>query len=391
MRVAMITQAFHPRVGGAERQLLAVAPLLQEHGVEVHVVTRRYRGTDREAVVDGIPVHRLGHEGAGTGSLVFTGAAQLLLRRLRPHVLHAYELLSPTTTALIAGLHLPAPLVVKVLGGAELDLLRARPAGGRRLRVAATRVDRFQVVSDEIDAGLAALGVPRHRRARIGNGVDVQRFHGATTQQRALARRSLGLPVTAGPVVACIGRLSPEKGVADLQAAWPRVLARHPEARLLLAGGGPTAVDLARTAPPQVRQLGVVHDVVELLRAVDLLVLPSHAEGVPNVVLEAMAAEVPCVVTGVGGSVELADGGRRALSVPPRRPDELAAAVLEALEQPEAARARALRAREHVVRERSLDATATRLVALYEELHGGYVGERPRHRVSGPRLAGSGM
>ncbi len=59
LRVAMIIQGYLPRLGGAERQLASVAPLLQQQGVEVHIVTRRYPGMSSYEVMNGIAVHRL--------------------------------------------------------------------------------------------------------------------------------------------------------------------------------------------------------------------------------------------------------------------------------------------------------------------------------------------
>lgn len=367
MRVAMLTQAFHPRVGGAERQLLAVAPLLQERGVDVHVLTRRYPGLAQEEEVRGIPVHRLGSAGAGVGSLAYTAQCQALLRRLAPSLLHAYELLSPTTTALLAKQHVRAPVVVKVLGGGEFQLLERRPLGRWRLRTAAKHVDAFHVVSDDIDMALASRGVPSARRVRVPNGVDVDHFRPATSEEHRRSRNALDLPAGA-PVVVYVGRLSPEKGVSDLQRAWPLVVQRHPEATLLLAGEGPLGTALASSAPARCRQLGPVDDVRGLLHAADMLVLPSHSEGAPNVLLEAMAAGVPCVVTAVGGSAELAADGRLASCVPPAEPRLLAEAVVDALSDPAAGRRRAGLAREHVLRHRSLTSTADGLVALYVRL-----------------------
>jgi glycosyltransferase involved in cell wall biosynthesis len=102
IRVAMIIQSYHPRVGGAERQLAALAPLLQAQGVDVHILTRRYAGLKSFEVIDGIPVHRLPIPGSRpVASLSFSLSAQPLLYRLKPNLVHAHELLSPTTTAVI--------------------------------------------------------------------------------------------------------------------------------------------------------------------------------------------------------------------------------------------------------------------------------------------------
>ena len=367
MRVAHLIPCFSPLIGGAERQLLGVAPLQQALGLDVHVVTRWHPGLDRREDVRGVPVHRLGSPGGGRGSLAYTAQAQLLLRRLAPDVLHAHELLSPTTTALLARRHLRVPVVAKVLGGGELDVLAARPLGRRRLAAALRGVDAFHVVSDQIDRLLAQAGVPGHQRRTIPNGVDTKVHRPATATERQHQRERLGIDPTA-PVLLALGRLSPEKGMRDLLAAWPAVRARQPSAVLLMAGTGPEEAALRRAAGEGVRLLGPVLDVVALLHSADVFVLPSHAEGASNALLEAFACGVPAVATGVGGSVELAGGGTRALLVPPRDPSALAHASCTALEDREAARARARSARDWVVTERSLEAAARSLAGLYADL-----------------------
>jgi len=235
----MIIQGYHPRVGGAERQLAAVAPRLQARGLDVHVLTRRYPGLAAEEIVNGVPVHRLPIPGPKrVGSLVFLAAALLKLRQLRPQVIHAHELLSPTTTALAARRLWKTPVVAKVLrGGAVGDLakLRRNSLSASRLRPLQTQVDRFIVVSREIDRELEAAGIPPQRRAFIPNGVDCQRFAPATPEQKAAARAQLGLPANQ-PVLVFTGRIDPEKNLALLLSLWPQIRLAAPQASLLLSG-----------------------------------------------------------------------------------------------------------------------------------------------------------
>lgn len=120
MRVAMIIQGYYPRLGGAERQLGAIAPRLQAMGVNIQVLTRRYPGLKSREDVAGIPVHRLPVPGPKPlASLAFTMSALLLLRKLRPDIIHAHELFSPATTAVAARRLLGIPVVVKILRSAS--------------------------------------------------------------------------------------------------------------------------------------------------------------------------------------------------------------------------------------------------------------------------------
>jgi glycosyltransferase involved in cell wall biosynthesis len=367
VRVVHIIQNFAPLVGGAERQLLAVAPLLQHAGIDVQVITRHHPGLLRREVVAGIPVHRMGSPGHGAGSLAFTASAQRLLRKLDPTVIHAYELLSPTTTAVLAKRHLNVPVVAKVLGGGELTALRGRPLGEHRLQMYLRAIDRFHVVSTEIDDLLAAQGVSARDRVWLPNGVDLQSFRPPTVIERQRARARWSLPTEALAVV-FVGRLSSEKGLADLLLAWPGVRGRLPAAQLLVAGTGPDAAVLRQRLPSGCELIGHVDDVPELLRAGDAFVLPSHREGASNALLEAFASGLPAVATAVGGSVEMSARGLRAVLVPPAAPQALATALLSTLQDVGPARRRADRAREWVVAERSMQAVASSLCALYESL-----------------------
>ena len=181
LRVAMIIQGYAPRLGGAERQLQALAPLLVERGVEVHVLTRLYPGLQAYEEIDGIPVHRLPAPGPkASAALIFSMAALRLLKRLQPQVIHAHELLSPTSTALLARRLWGTPVVAKVLRGGylgDIGKLKRKPFGQQRLHSLRDGVDMFIAISQEIDAELAEMGVPSERRCFQPNGVDRARFH----------------------------------------------------------------------------------------------------------------------------------------------------------------------------------------------------------------------
>lgn len=168
-------------------------------------------------------------------------------------------------------------------------------------------IDRHVCVSEGVrqfclrQGGLAAA-----KLVVIPNGVDVARFAEATP----LSLASVGLPPGRRALV-CIGRLDVQKGVEWLLRLMPEVFARLPNHNLLLVGDGPLRGELesiVRGDPHlngRVHLLGFRTDVPALLAASDVLLLPSAWEGMPNVVLEAMAAEKPVVATDVEGVSEL--------------------------------------------------------------------------------------
>lgn len=364
LRVAMLIQAYHPRIGGAERQLAAVSTRLQARGVEVHVLTRRYPGLKPFEVIGGVPVHRLPIPGPKpVAALAFTGLALPVLRKLRPQVLHAHELLSPATTALAAKRLFDIPVAAKVLRGGQLgDIakLKSRPLGRQRLAALRDQIDAFIVISREIEAELAEIGVPPDKRYFIPNGVDIDRFCPAA--DKAARRAALGL--TGEPLVIFTGRLSPEKCLDQLLSVWPAVRAAHPQAGLVLVGEGEQAGALQRLASAGVQFAGGVANVALYLQAADVFVLPSATEGLSNALLEALAVGLPVVATTVGGNSDVVETGRSGRLVPPNNPPALQAALVAALAQPAPGQA----GRELIVREYALDRVADHLLALYERL-----------------------
>jgi glycosyltransferase involved in cell wall biosynthesis len=171
----------------------------------------------------------------------------------------------------------------------------------------------------------AALGYRPQRWLILPNGFDTTMWR-PDCADRAAVRAEWG----AGPdtvVVGCVARADPQKDHAGLFKAMAELPSGVPDVRLVLIGRG--TEDLVPPLLPQgqVLALGERRDVARLLRGFDIAVLPSIGEGMPNVVGEAMASAVPCVVSDVGDAARLVgDTGR---VVPPRNAAALAAALSE--------------------------------------------------------------
>ena len=196
---------------------------------------------------------------------------------------------------------------------------------------------------------------------------------------RAAARREvlrrLGLRNDARVAVAA-GRLVVQKRHDLLLEAFSRVAADHPGAHLALAGAGPLEAELGRRAARddlvgRVTFLGLVDDLPTWLAGCDVFVNSSDNEGLPLVVLDAMAARAPIVATRVSGVPDCVLDGETGRLVPPGDPAALAAAVAEALDHPERARAWGEAARDRVDEVFSIDRAAARWEALYGEVVAG--------------------
>ena len=370
IRVSMIIQGYHPRVGGAERQLAALAPLLQARGVEVNVLTRRYPGLKPFEIINDVPVYRLPIPGpTPVGSMIFILAAMQLLRRLQPHLIHAHELLSPTMTAVMAKRWFNIPVVAKVLRGGELGdvmKLKRNALSARRLKSYRDQVDRFIVISQEIDTELAEIGVLPAQRAFIPNGVDTTRFSPLSPAAKRALRNSLGLPDV--PTAIFTGRLSPEKRVDSLIHLWPTVQTVQPGALLLIVGTGSEAVSLQRAAGAGVQFIGQVEDVAPYLQAADLFVLPSATEGLSNALLEALSTGLAAIATAVGGAPDVIEHGKTGWLIPPDYPSALQEAILKLLADPGQQAILGRAGREQIISNYALPATADRLRTLYDQL-----------------------
>jgi glycosyltransferase involved in cell wall biosynthesis len=370
-RVALLVRAYAPTVGGAERQVGALAPLLREAGFDAHVVSRSVQGLPRHDEVDGVPVHRLPAPGPrAAASAGWTAGALALLRRLRPDVLHAHELFSPATTALAARRLLGIPVVGTAhRSGAlgDVQLLRESRGGERRLRAVTRGVDRFVVISAEIADELAGAGVEPRRLVHIPNGVDVRRFHPAGPGERQELRARLGVPVD-GPLVLFTGRLAEEKRVGHLLDVWPAVRTRHPGATLVALGEGPLGAELRGRQVDGAVLPGLVDDVEPWHRAADLFVLPSVAEGLSVAMLEALASGVPPLVTSVGGTGQVVTPGRNGWVVPPDDVPALERALVDLLADLDGLRRAGEAGRRTVEDGYTLQSALRRHADLYTEL-----------------------
>ena len=370
IRVVMLSHGYFPRIGGAERQLAAVAPLLQAQGVDTHILTRRLPGTEAFERLDGVPVHRLPVPGPKPlASLIFTLAALALIKRLDPDLIHAHELISPATTAVIAKKLFSKPVIATLHGsGASSDVLRLkrRFGGQTRLRVLCREIDAFCVISDVVDRELAAEGVPQSKRIPIPNGVDVERFRPLPASEKAVLRSRLGFQKDA-QIVIFVGRLVPEKQVGQLVSIWESIRSVFPQAWLLILGSGPEEKKLKQKADDGILFLGEQFDVVPYLQASDLFVLPSQAEGLSLALLEALACGLPVIVSRVGGAPEVIRHMETGWLIPPEDTTALREAIVTLLRDEKLQYKLGGQARIRVVDNFSLVKMADRLCNLYSQ------------------------
>lgn len=369
-RVAMLILNYYPLVGGAEQQLASIAPLLQARGVDVQVLTRRYGDLVVFENVQGIPVYRLPAYGPkAIASICFTIAALVKLYQLRPDVIHAYSLFSPTTIAVLAHRIFGTPVVVKLLRGGhrgDIERMNSKTLGLFRLWLFGQTVAAFLTISQEITTELQAAHIPTERCIFLPNGVDIDRFQPTLLADRPSRRTDLGL--AAGPTAVFTGRFVPEKQLAHLVDCWPTIRALIPDAQLVLVGDGPEKPNLQHQAGPGIRFVGPVDDVAPYLQAADVFVLPSRTEGLSNALLEAMASGLAVVTTAVGGNIDLVEQGQRGWLIEPDDQKSLCWALIALLSNPQLCAYFGQQARSHVVQHYALPVIADQLRDIYDRL-----------------------
>jgi glycosyltransferase involved in cell wall biosynthesis len=206
-----------------------------------------------------------------------------------------------------------------------------------------------------------SYGVPAARLTIIANGVDTEYFQPAAA------------PANGPPRLLYIGRLVPDKDPDTLLQAFQLTIQAHPDAELWLVGEGPRRAALQELAArlslsDRVRFIPPTGDLLPVLQQATLMVLSSRTEALPNVVLEAMAAGLPVVASRVGGVPELVEPGVTGWLVPPGDAPALAAALGQALADPEARQAMGRTARQRAVGDFSLETMAQQYESVLDRL-----------------------
>lgn len=345
------------RGGGSEQQVLLLLRHLDrlEFAPELYLTERV--GDLLPLLPDDVPIHSF-QDATNVGGLYFPG------RALRQQANHLRELIVSRDIdvvydrtfhmTMIAG---PAtrstrvPRVSTIVSPPELALPAVERRfvwlKRRRLAKAYRHSDTVVAVSQQAASSAESYyGLTNGSVQVVRNPVDVDRLQNAAAEESFSRDDRLTL--------VCVGRMTREKGHHDLISAMELLEANGkgelPSMRLLMIGDGPLRGDLQlrwdrSTHHHQIEFLGTQANPAPMIAAADALVLPSHFEGMPNVVLEAMALETPVIATRSGGTVELECEAPAILWAEPRNPASLADAIHELSLDQDSARQRAQRAR----------------------------------------------
>jgi glycosyltransferase involved in cell wall biosynthesis len=358
LRVLLYNHTFLPKVGGREIVIYQLARALTRLGHDVRIAGPQGYRSERSSTLD-VRVRRYPRfhpERPLTDPIAqFLMESQMLAQlalemvRERVDVIHAHTLYPAGYVATrLRVARLRRPLVLTPHG---IDINTAPDQGygmrlDNRLRakidVALDRCDRVTAISEGVFDALVRAGVPTTKISKVGNGVDLKRFHGSP---RSDVRRWLGVPENAN-LILTVGNYTPLKGHEDLIRAMPAVLAKAPFAYAVIVGKGTEHLaTLAESlgVSSHVRLPGSISgpighyddsdqpdQLADLYRSATVYVSVSNREGAEGLslsVLDAMASGLPVIGTDITGNRDVIKNQKNGLLIPPGDTQSLAAAI----------------------------------------------------------------
>lgn len=373
MKLLYVITGLHK--GGAEGQLLELVTRMQRRGHQVEVVSALpASGYADDIRALGIPVHSLEIPLGRLSPLALPRLARLVWK-MRPDVVHSFMVHSNLLTRAVRLAVPKHALVNTALGISES---RTPEDSSRPRELAYTATDWLSDVTTQVSRNCAdhyvkLRAVPRRKMRVVPVGVDASRFCRLPEAERQALRQQFSVSDDTFNWVS-VARFTPDKDHKSLIDAFAIVHRHAPQARLFLKGLGALEAQLRQQA--QSAGLGeVVRFVTErvqmerFLNAFDASVLSSVREGMPTVLLEAAACELPIVATDVGGNAEVTLEGQNGFVVPPSKPEQLADAMLKVMAlPPEERKAMGEAGRRHIVQGYDLEHITSEYEALYREL-----------------------
>lgn len=341
LRVMSVLNLRPRKLGSFEEYTISLSRSLAQQGGQSILVVKdlppeplRPLYTDAGAILEVKPFEPFGRESAS--------ALRTLVRRHRPHVVHLHFVNLLSLDVVAAALARGARVVFSEHAS---DIPKERTAMRWHMLRASKRafsslVDQIIAPSDYVNARLVREGVSATKVTTVHNGVNLERFRNASVTEDIRAKYGIGRDSV---IVASISQLIPEKGIGYLIDAAALALQQGRDVSFIHVGDGRCAAEYQE----KVRRLGIekrfifagllnLPEISAILRQSHIFTLPcTWGEAFSLVVLEALAAGKPVIVTRAGGNVEAVEDGRNGLVVPPRDAAALAAAIMSLHDDPE--------------------------------------------------------
>lgn len=383
LKVVLISRRFWPLIGGAEQMTANLAEALLALGLRPTILTARWQKSwPARLHFRDIPVVRVPQPSQpwwGTWRYMRELSAWLRIHASQFDLAYVSMLKHDAYAAVGALRESSVPVVLRAEGGGASGDCRWQQSArfGRKIRQRCQQADAVVVPSAPIADELIAADYDPQRVRVIANGTPLgprRDQYLRRTARQALAGINAELRAAMQtPVVVFTGRFVREKGLFELLQAWSLLRGEFPGARLWLIGSGPAWDDVQA----EIERLSLRGHVVtpgmfdhsqEILAAADVFVQPSHEEGMSLSLLEAMAAELPCVASNLAANRTLIPGDDVGLTFGVGDATALAAAIKRLFSQPLLAASLGRAARRRVQQEFSIERCAKHHVQLFEEL-----------------------
>jgi glycosyltransferase involved in cell wall biosynthesis len=366
-------------IGGAGEHVLLLAKSLDKSKFDVTVAFGPGMPLDAEFEAARLRVVRLPlNRSASLGSAAAGLGLTRLMRKERFDIVHTHTSVAGAVgrvAARISGRHIVVHMLHALAGHDNVPIVQ-RSLLNLVERVLDLLTDHYIGGSDAIVRNAIAKGIARKEKvSRIYYALDVERFD--QNREGGLAWRDrMGIPANA-PLVGFVGRLERQKGVEDFLLAAAVCAETLSDVRFVIVGDGPLRSKLIQQTSKlglqdRVTFVGWLTDIPPLMRAIEVLMVPSRWEAFGIVNLEAMAAQKPIVATNVEGIPEVVEHGRSGFLVEPGDVPALAKATLQLLEDPN------LRAEFGVNGRRRLEQhfSPAQMVSAHEELYSALLARR---------------
>lgn len=358
-------------VGGAEAALVRTARLLPRDRYRCTIGTFRLKPELSILKDSPWPVVEFPFKGVLNGQALRTAfELRRFIRSEKVDIAHTFCESANLWGGLVAKL---SGCPVLISSRRDMGILR-RPKHRFAYRLLNPFVDQVQAVSSAVrNWAIREEALDPKKIITIPNGIDIDEVD--RVQKISDLRRMLGLAEDSR-LILTVGNLRRVKGIDVLIRAAHRVCREDPNAVFLIVGGYPDSrycgelkrlvEELSLTS--HVHFLGECRNVQSLLHSCDIFCLLSRSEGMSNALLEAMACALPCVVTAVGGNIDVIDDGRTGFVVPSEDPDGTANRILQLLQHPDHARAIGRAGREAITKRFSAAAIVNELARVYDSL-----------------------
>jgi len=341
--LCFLVEDFYPIMHGCTTQISMVGEQLVNVGMQVMVITRQiWQGQSCYEKLNGIEIVRVkpavGVHRSGKYLMMVPAFVELVRKRRKYDVIIVCDLKALGILGVTVGKLLGKKCLLRAESCGEMDgafaTQFADPPSRLKLFLIKNlvrfrnsllmRADGFLSISSVITKEFVNAGVSRNAVSEIPNAVDVRRFSPADKETKGLIKRRLGL--SKGKHFVYTGRLARGKGLDYLLRVWKEIMRQSNDIHLIIVGSGQehslscenevrhfvTRNQLEST----VRFTGNVNNVNEYLQASDYYILPSQSEGLSISLLEALACELPCITTNVGGTVDVIDNNFNGILIP---------------------------------------------------------------------------